>query len=415
MKHVWAHFNNSNAEGRLCRSLDIHENKVKQNVCNLGAIKNLTFRDLLTVSQFEQFLMLWLKNADGMYDGQALAMSIDDQFISAKESFGRSIKGRRDQKNRAVLSLPDSKESLIYYATSAYTQAVELGQECLPEEQRNKMFPNFIFEFYRFLKTGDKAVSGVGKYLLLLNDPKSHLSSFLSSELGDQYLKPFQWLLNSSIKAKKNIQAAMIRNSAIVSQEVQRMSGKVPKDNLDIESEASGHSVITRLNVYMSRTKSREVATEVQSMERRAIELMEQDALEILNQFENIKDGGVDIITHEALEELRRQQKYKDINRSHSKLYQAFEAEENSDGMHYSNNRLIFVESRESVAFMLTQIHLKLAKAEQNAFNLKYNLNQSLLTDVVVMRYVMEKKFTTKIVKEGEAYFAEHIKPTLGN
>ncbi|MCL1140258.1 hypothetical protein [Shewanella pneumatophori] len=401
-------------DGRINTNLAVCNRSKSTKVCSVSTINALTVRDLLTITDFEQLLMLWLKNADKIYDDAALAMTIDDHIISTEDVFGRSIKGRRDKMNRVVLSTPATKANLLYYATVEYTNAIESCQKLLCKDQQGKLFPGFAFSWLKFLSPKTRVVSPTYKLLTSLVDDSSHILLFLKSELGETKLKPFQWLLQNIISQKQSLNASAIRNSVIAAEAARGMRGEAFDDALDRDAEAAGHSVETRLNTYISRTKSREIASSVIDMERKAIEMMEQDANAILNAFESAKEGGFDVISQAQVEELRKKQKYKDVNSSHSKLYQAFESEEQADGMLYAqNNHYLFIESPLSVAFMLTQIHLKLAKADLNKINLNDAQNTSLLTDVVIMRYVMENKFTTQVVEEGEKFFEEHIKPTL--
>lgn len=415
MKKIWDTLNRTTSkDNNFQRSItkSIEGEKRPRVVCKLDNMATLTLRDFLTVSQVEQWLMLMLKNVDGKYDEQALSMSIDDHIGTGSELFGRSIKRRRKTNNRTVISSAPPKESLLYLAYQSYMAVIIDSQLLLPEEQREKLFPNYTFKAQSF-RNSHKPTSQVSKLMFLLSSFESNVSKFLEKELTRKRVAPFVWLMQSSISERKSLPASAIRNSAIIMKESARMRGELNKETLERDAEFSGQSELTRLNTYMSRIKSREVFNTVSTMEKKAIELMEKDARAILLSFESKINGGLEVLSSEEIEKLRKKEKYKDVNTSHSKLYKAFEVEEELSGLAYRNGHLFFIESPMSVAFMLTQVFLKLEKINRNSLNAKQEQNLTLLTEIVVLQYVLNEKFDKKIVNEGEALFEELIKPTL--
>ncbi|MDY6927462.1 MAG: hypothetical protein SWN10_10235 [Pseudomonadota bacterium] len=412
MQTLWSITHEARVMGNFKLDLAIYNGKKRHDIMRLFSISTLSLKDIYTVSEVEKLLMLWLKNADKMYDEQALNMSLSDHIQSNKELLGRSIKRRRDLKNRTVLAEGHKQGSLIYRAYSSYFSTIETSQYLLDEKDKNKLIPNLKFSWQSFCNS-KSACSFIGRMLNLISSRESHVHKYLVESLGEDNVEPFRWILSKVIEYKRPLTASAIRNSALASKHAKKIRGELPYNTLEKDAENAGHSPDTHLNIYMSRSKSREIVDSVVDMERRAIELMENDARSILARFRSKTEEGLEVITQNELQELNQGRQLQGISSSHSKLYQAFEAAGGLNGLFYKNGHLFFVESPLSVAFMLTQIHLKLHKVQQNNINLQFQLNIDLLSEVLVMRHVMEQHFTTQVVTDGEKIFDEHIKPTL--
>lgn len=412
MQTLWSITHEARVKGNFKLDLAIYEGKKRHDIMRLFSITALTLKDIYTVSELEKLLMLWLKNADKMYDEQALNMSLSDHIQSNKELLGRSIKRRRDLKNRTVLAEGHKQGSLIYRAYSSYFSTIDTSQYLFDEKDKNKLIPNLKFSWQSFCNS-KSAYSFIGRMLNLIASRESHVHKYLIENLDEDKVEPFRWILSKVIENKRPLSASAIRNSALASKHAKKLRGEIPYNTLEKDAENAGHSTDTHLNIYMSRSKSREIVDSVVDMERRAIELMENDARSILARYRSKTEEGLEVITQKELKELNKGRQLQGVSSSHSKLYQAFEAEGGMNGLFYKNGHLFFVESPLSVAFMLTQIHLKLHKVKQNNINHQFQLNIDLLSEILVMRQVMEKHFTTQVVTDGEKIFDKHIKPTL--